>query len=199
MSGNDHHSRSGQGSFPRRMTDRVESTAAWLLALLGVLGGIIVLVIGTQAHANLLERARTEAATRTPTSAILTRDTPPLAGTMSRGGTQSVRVAVRWVADDGVERVGETVVVAPKQAGDVVTVWSDRNHDLVPAPVEPGQALVGAFVTAGMSALGVSVVLWTMWWAVRKCVLGANRARWAREWARVEPVWSGRTLGGQPS
>jgi hypothetical protein len=140
-----------------------------------------------------------EATTRTIASAILTRDTPPLAGTASRGGTQSVRVAVRWVANDGVERVGDAVVASPKQAGDVVTVWADRNHDLVPAPVEPGQALVGAFVTAAMSAVGVCVVLWMMWWVVRKCVLAANGACWAREWARVEPVWSGRTLGEQPS
>lgn len=200
MSGDDHdHGRAGERSIPRRATDRVESAAVWVLVSLGLLGGILVLVIGTQTHASLLVRARAEAATRTPVAAVLMRDTPVLAGSMSRGGTPTMRVPVRWVAGDGVERLGEAAVAPPKRAGDTVTVWSDRNHELVPEPIDPGQALLGAFITAGLCAVGLGVLLWMVWWVVRGCVFAANRARWAREWARVEPVWSGRALGGSLS
>lgn len=195
MSGDNGHPSAGAAAFVPRATDRIESVAAWVLASLGLLGAIAVLLVGTQTHASLLERVRTESATRTPVAAVITQDTPPLVASTGRGGAQQTRVPVRWVGTDGVERVGEAIVVPPKRAGDVVTAWADREHELVPAPMQAGEALVGAGVAGGIAALWIGMALWMTWWAVRRCILAANRARWAREWACVEPLWSGRAFG----
>ncbi|WP_028927861.1 Rv1733c family protein [Pseudonocardia acaciae] len=193
-----HGGRAGD-RLPRRPTDRVESIAAWLLALLGLLGGIVAFVIGSQTHASTLQRARAEAAARTPVTAVVVSNTPPMTAVASRGGSQSTRIPVRWVGSDGVERVDEAVVTRALRAGDPVTVWADRDRHLVPPPTDPDLALVGAVVTAGLAALGVGVTLGALWWVVRRGTLARNSARWAREWRGVEPVWSGRALGESPS
>nr|WP_037069295.1 hypothetical protein [Pseudonocardia acaciae] len=181
------------------MTDRVEDAVAWVLASLGLVGGIVAVMIGLSTYADRLERARAEAASRTPAAAVLAQDTPPLTTPVSRGGVTSVRVPVRWTGSDGVARVGEVATGARLRAGDTVTVWADRDHHLVAAPLEPGQALVSGLVTGGVTLILVAVALRAIWWLVCLCTLARNRARWEDEWRVVGPLWSGRAVGGSKS
>lgn len=35
-----------------------------------------------------------------------------------------------------------------------------------PEPIDPGQAVVGACVIAGVSGVGLGLLLWMVWWTV---------------------------------
>ena len=92
---------------------------------------------------------------------------------------------------DGVERTGELAVRAPLPAGTAVTAWLDRDGRLTPTPPQhASEALafgLGAALTIGAGAWALLTALWS---AARRATAARNDAGWAREWARVEPVWS---------
>ena len=49
-----------------------------------------------------------------------------------------------------------------------------------------------AIVTTGLILIAIFAVAAAVWSVVQRLVLAANRLRWKREWAAVEPLWSGR-------
>lgn len=183
------------GTPPTRFTDRIERVGAWLLSTLGVLGALVVLFFAENVHTSQLDQARRETASRSPTSGVLLRDTgADLAASRALGGF-TVTAPIRWTDRDGVVRVGETVLAEPMKAGDTVTVWTDRENRLAPAPASADDAMVAAVVVTFWLLLALITGLVLAWTGLRRWTLARNCALWELEWAEVEPRWSGRARG----
>lgn len=174
----------------RRFTDLVEDLAAWVLTAAGAFLVVAAVAGGTAAHGETVQRARAEHATRTATEAVLLADAPVLAGVRDSAPAVA-RVEVAWSAADGTSRTGLVQVPAGTPAGRTVTVWLDRDGDLTTPPLdEAGAVMVGGVVATGVLMLG-GAVIGSCWGGVRFLTGRANARRWEREWARVEPEWSG--------
>ena len=60
-------------------------------------------------------------------------------------------------------------------------------------PPSRGAEALAFGVVAGLAAVAAAwVVLALAWSGVRRVTTARNAASWAREWARVEPLWSRR-------
>jgi hypothetical protein len=182
--------------IPRRGTDWLEDAAAWVLISLGLLGAVLSIIAGMQVHGSLLERAQLESSARTPVRAVLLQDAPVIPSADDQENGPMVQVPVRWVDTDGTERVDEATVSGLPRAGDTVRLWADRDHHLVPPPTNADDAAAAGVVAAGISLFLSVALLLMLWCGVRHYAFTRNRARWEREWAEVEPRWSGRALGG---
>ena len=182
--------------IPRRGTDWLEDAAAWVLISLGLIGAALSIIAGMQVHGSLLERAQLESSARTPVRAVLLQDAPVIPSADDQENGPMVQVPVRWVDTDGTERVDEATVSGLPRAGDTVRLWADRDHHLVPPPTNADDAAAAGVVAAGISLFLSVALLLVLWCGVRHYAFTRNRARWEREWAEVEPRWSGRALGG---
>ncbi|MFD7069664.1 hypothetical protein ACFV97_20820 [Streptomyces sp. NPDC059913] len=117
----------------------------------------------------------------------------PLAG--QEGWPHSVASAV-WVSPEGVRRSG-TVEVPPRTPeGRAVAVWVDAAGAPARPPDDGTERVLTSFCggtaaagTAGAAAAGVLLVM-------RRRSEARTFAALDREWARVEPVWSGRPRSG---
>jgi hypothetical protein len=185
--------------IPRRATDWLEDAAAWVLISLGLLGAALSMMVGLQVHGSLLERAQLESSARTPVRAVLLQDAPVIPDADDQENGPLVQVPVRWVDTDGTERVDEATVSGLPRAGDTVQLWADREHHLVPPPTNADDATAAGVVATGLSLFMSVALLLVTWCGVRHYAFTRNRARWERQWAEVEPRWSGRTLGGNLS
>ena len=179
-------------------TDNVEAAAAWLLMALGLVVAALSLMIGAGVYHDGMRRAGFEAGDRTRVEAVvLGASEAPRVGTS--GGqygrlrpSAPAEVPVRYSGLDEVEHVAVARPRGPVSAGTPVWIWLDDTSAVVAPPRYP----VGVLWDAATAALGVlalgGLVLATMWAAVRTAVRRSNLARWEREWAQVEPRWSGR-------
>ena len=190
---------SQQRRIPKRGTDWVEDSAAWTLASLGLLGAVLSMIIGFHVHGSLMDRARAETASRTPVRAILMQDVTPMPEVGDTGTTPLTQVPVRWLDTDGVVREGEATVDGALRGGDATVVWVDRSHHLVSPPTRTADATAAGYVASGIVLFMILAVLTMMWFGIRQLAMARNCAHWAREWAVVEPRWSGRTYGGNLS
>jgi hypothetical protein len=87
---------------------------------------------------------------------------------------------------------GRVVVTSKHVVGDTVSIWVDRTARLAPAPTPAGTATAVGWTWGVAVTLGGWAVLALLWTAVRAATARRNAAAWAREWAVVEPNWSGR-------
>ena len=84
-------------------------------------------------------------------------------------------------------------MVGPRPAGVTVPMWLDRSGELTGAPTRGIDAVRHAAAGAlGVLAIGAAVLV-CAGAAFRSELQRITMARWEREWARVEPRWSGRT------
>jgi hypothetical protein len=197
--GRDQWHPSQPGRIPKRGTDWVEDSAAWTLAALALLGAVLAMIIGFHVHGSLLERARTEAASRTPVRAVLLQNVAPMPEVGDAGSGPLTQVPVRWVDADGAVREGNATVDGALRAGDPTVVWVDRSHHLVSPPTRAADATAAGYVASGITLFVIIAVLTMAWFGIRQLAIARNCVRWGREWAEVEPRWSGRTYGGSLS
>jgi hypothetical protein len=179
--------RSRTDRLPRRPTDHVEdatarvlTVAALFVLLAGVLGGVAV-------RSDAVDFGEAAEQERRSVSAVLLSD-----GTIPYGtGLESLRPA-RYVDAGGEERDVLVAVAGQPSVGTVVRVWVDRDGRLVPSPPDGLDALVlGVAAAAGMVIIGGAVFV-GLCSGVRRCFEVRNAAEWSREWAEVEPRWTGR-------
>ncbi|HEX4251813.1 MAG TPA: hypothetical protein VH008_28395 [Pseudonocardia sp.] len=170
-----------------------------MLASLSLLGAAMALMVGLQVHGSLMERAALESTSRTPVRAVLLQDAPVVPDADDQQTGPVVQVPVRWIDTDGTVRFDDATITGLPRAGDTVQVWADKSHHLVPAPTNPDDATAAGIVAAGITLFLSVAALMVAWCGVRHFTFTRNYARWAREWAEVEPLWSGRRLGGSLS
>lgn len=173
---------------PRRGTDLAARVLAGLLGALALVVLAVGLVVGLSAHRDG-ERARAGGAEPTRVPATLLEDVGLPPAPYARPAINSARAT--WQTASG-PRTGVITVRGAATAGTVRAIWIDRQGRPVPPPVTPAallfKAVLGAtaVVTMGWSALGA------LWLGVRGLLMWCNGRAWQREWAAVEPVWSGR-------
>lgn len=177
--------------LPVRGTDRVEDLTAWLLVSLGLLAAIGAVLVGRAAHDAALDPAQADGPMAV--QAVLLADVPPAPTAGQPAASPLPRVPVAWTAADGVERTGELMLRAPLPAGTAVSAWLDGEGRLSAGPPQRTSEAVAFGVGVGLTAGGLAwAVLTLLWSAVCRRTTARNAAAWAREWARVEPVWSRR-------
>jgi hypothetical protein len=183
--------RLGASRLPVRSTDSVEDLTAWLLVSLGLLAALGAVLLGRAAHDAALSPGRLGGPT--PVRAVLLADVPRAPSSAQPTASPLPRVPVEWTAVDGTEETGELVLRAPMPAGAAVDAWVDREGRLTATPPpRTAEAIafgVGAGLAAGALAWGLLVLAWS---GVCRLTAARNDAAWAREWERVEPMWSRR-------
>ena len=153
-------------------------------ALFVLLGAVLV---GVGVYGGMVDRARTTAQERTPVAAVLV-DAPLPDAT---AGSLTMRSA-HYVDAVGGEHDIVVSVAGQPAAGETVRAWVDREGRVVAAPLtRPDAVVVGASAAVGIAIVG-GLVLGTAWFGLRRWLDRRNTAEWGREWARVEPEWSGR-------
>jgi hypothetical protein len=178
--------------MPRRPTDRLEDVVAWVLATLALVTAVVAIGVGGAQREAGAERARAEATERTPVRIVLLERANVLPPVDGASAPVPVQVPARWIDRDGAERVAAFTTTVSRAAGTELTKWVDRDGRLVPPPSQVATVTVGAVLTAVGIAVGGWVALLCVWLLVRRWTGVRNAARWAREWRRVEPRWSGR-------
>lgn len=177
------------GSLRARGTDRFEDLIAWVLTSCAAGVVLIAIAVGQLGAEHAMARARAEAATRTPARAELLEDVD---GTVLVDGTRSRSALARWTGPDGRVAQGRVVVTSKHVVGDTVSIWVDPTGRLTPAPTPAGTATAVGWTWGVAVTLGGWALLVLLWTAVRAATARRNAAAWAREWALVEPGWSGR-------
>ncbi|MDF3048970.1 MAG: uncharacterized protein K0R87_608 [Pseudonocardia sp.] len=151
---------------------------------------LLGLFVGINVHRAVNDLGRAAERERTQVDAVLVADAPPWVQE-SAGPAVASRPA-RYT--DAAGRQREVVLIIPGRpsTGTVVPVWVDRDGTMTARPPTPADAVVlGVVATLGIGAVG-GVALRAVWIAVRREIDRRNAAGWARDWARVEPEWSGR-------
>jgi hypothetical protein len=111
----------------------------------------------------------------------------------SGAGRATALSAVTWADPLGMPHAGTLDLDRPVPVGTSLPVWV--GPDGGPRIPHPSEAAASG-VLAGIWALLTGwLVLALLWMGVERLVLRRNCRRWADEWRRVEPIWTGR----QPS
>ena len=181
--------------LPRRPADLIEGAVAWLLVLVGVLVTVAAVVTGSRLYSDGMDRVRVESTDRTRVVAVLLEPAKrPTAGRITRATSRvHILVPAGYTDPGGVEHVAEVRVVGPKPVGSPVPIWVDGAGAAVGAPARGVDAVEGAITGAFGIAVPGAAALAAGWSLVRLGARRVNLARWEREWAQVEPRWSGRT------
>jgi hypothetical protein len=182
------HQPSRTGRLPRRSTDRLEDAAAWILAAAGLFMLLWAVLGGVGVYGDAVDRGRAAERDRVQVDAVLIT-----AAELVDGGPGSLTLRpARYVDSAGREQEIRATVAGRPPVGTTVHVWVNGEGKVVPAPLSRMDAFVlGVAAATGIGILGGSV-LGGLWVALRRWVDHRNVAGWAREWAQIEPVWSGR-------
>lgn len=185
----DRHARR-TGRWPgARGTDRLEDLAAWVLTTCAAGVVLLAVAVGQLGAEHTLARSRAEAAARTPVRAELLEDVD---GATPADGSRSHTALARWITPDGRVTQGRVVVNSTRSVGDTVPIWTDRTGRLAQAPTSEGTATTVGWTWGVAIAIAGWSVLALLWTGVRALTARRNAAAWAKEWALVEPDWSGR-------
>ena len=176
-----------------RRADRWQAGSTVLLITVWVLALPLAVALGFMVANDGVQAAETQAQDRTMVTATLLADAR--AASVSSRGMPDLTVTVvpaEWTTPDGQQRSGPIEVVPGLHAGDQVNAWIDPAGTPVNPPISAADAIVaGAVIATGTwFALGLVLAL-----VGQLIVMTLDRGRldgWEREWAAVEPVWTGR-------
>lgn len=176
-------------SLRARATDRFEDLVAWVLTTCAAAVVLLAIAVGHLGAEHTLARSRVETAARTPARAELLEDVD---GASLTDSSRTRTALARWTGPDGRVAQGRVLVTTQHTVGDAVSIWVDRTGTLTQAPTKSGTATAVGWTWGVAVTLGGWAVLALLWAAVRAATARRNAAAWAREWAVVEPTWSGR-------
>lgn len=172
----------------RRTATRWEDVLSVVLGLLVAVGLVAAWLTGAAAHDAVTERGATEAADRTPVTAVVT-DRATSVGDL-QAGQQALTVS--WTGPDGAARTGGTSLPGMYEIGDRLTVWVGDDGRLTTPPSTPADA-----ATVAAAAGFMTLVLWGLVltglgmlgfrWTTRRFA-----DAWEIDWMAFEPQWSGR-------
>lgn len=176
----------------RRPCDVVE---AWTRLVMLTVLLVVVPSAGVWTGVSLYDTARSEAdrqrAAHHVVRATVVRSAPDPSAAYGTGRTAH-RVAVRWTSPDGTPRVAVVRVAAGTPAGGGTDVWLDASENVVEAPSTGAELWTVAIGTGWVTAVGGCLPVAGIWWALRAAARRRRTAEWERDWARTEPLWSGR-------
>ncbi|MCE0764442.1 hypothetical protein LWC35_16225 [Pseudonocardia kujensis] len=177
--------------LPRRRSDRLADLVAWVFCALTLVALGAALVVGLNIHSSLTARAVAEARDRTPLTVVVAEEVPVVPEAGNR-----IPADVRWTGPDGVAHTARTEVAAPKHVGDQVSAWITADGRLVRAPLGADEVVFVTITSAGTLLLVGGLLLAGVGRLAFAGVARLRAAEWAREWAEVEPRWTGRASTG---
>ncbi|MFH9734991.1 hypothetical protein [Streptomyces sp. NPDC017260] len=172
----------------RRREDVLEAWILLIVWLVIALVGPVAEVLGAQVSAHSAAQRRAE---RHAVTATLVSDVPHNA---LADGTTGGRVdaTVRWTASDGTRHSGKAAVGGGLKAGSRVSVWTDRQNNLTPAPPTVTQAGVDAAFMGAASSFAVATTAAAGYYGARLVLNRRRRTAWEDEWQQIGSQW-GRT------
>ncbi|MFF7250214.1 hypothetical protein ACFZBU_40800 [Embleya sp. NPDC008237] len=172
-----------------RRCDVVHLRATLALTILTLLLVPLAIVVAVDARAASGEATRNRQLAREHRVSAVLLTKPPQ---QARPGAETVTASVRWFADDGVARTGTAQVPLGGSAGGTTHIWLDAAGRPATPPLTHG-AILAEELTAGMMAFAGAVVVTTGAFGLEQLLISRRRAlAWERDWAAVEPSWSGR-------
>ncbi|MFB7905839.1 MULTISPECIES: hypothetical protein [unclassified Kitasatospora] len=169
---------------------------AWLLTVVGGLlatalsvGGALLLFRATapQADTDLTRLHRIDAVV----TAEPNRGTAPTSR-FSGGYGNRIEVEAAWTYPGATPHTGTVEASGPPTVGGVVQVWVDPAGNATDPPLDRTALAVSAACTGAGALLALSALIA---FALRLRLSALNRRAetgWTAEWARLEPLWSGR-------
>jgi len=110
-------------------------------------------------------------------------------------GRITYQARVSWTTPAGQTATGEATVPANAQPGSTVAVWLNDSGTLAPGPRSAAGLQSDAIAVGIGTATGVSLTVIAVLGVRRVALDHRAAADWDREWAEVEPTWSGRARG----
>lgn len=180
---------SGDNGLERR-SDRLERRLRLLVMVVLMVGlPITAWTAGSAAYSHYSQLRKAQLAERHPVTARLVSDAQ-IGGDRPTGQTRP-RAPVQWS-----DRQGVHTTLAPVEAwqrkGSTATVWLDTRENVVSAPVTPDRAATVGVCVGLATATGVAASVASAWKGIRISLDHRRFAQWDREWALVEPRWTGR-------
>ncbi|MGW6442670.1 Rv1733c family protein [Lentzea sp. NPDC055074] len=173
--------------------DRLEGAVLALGLAVTVLAVPLTGATGSEIYAHQRSRVAVEQATRYETTAVLVEDAPETIGSSERGGVvETASVLATWRLPDGSARRGEVQAHYDAQAGAAVTIWVDEHGDPSDPPMTPEGAAIDAIALALLLWAGVAGAMTLLYLATRFTHQRIRLSRWARDWERISPEWTGR-------
>jgi hypothetical protein len=174
-----------------RGSDRVEAAIAAVLmvAFIAGLGG--AWHAGKQAYDAGVAAERAQAATRRLIVATVVQDAHKSPGS-AEAPMVTQRVRAVWQAPDGTVRGGRVRVPTSTKAGTQTSVWIDQSGRIVPPPQSRSDTVARAALIAVGATTGIALLLRLTFAAVHWMLDRRRLARWAADWARIEPRWTRR-------
>lgn len=175
-----------------RPTDRARTRLRRLVVAAVAAVLLLALPVGVLAHGWEQNRSADAAARLVP---VVGQVLPPPDASQAPpvdplGVALTSSATVRYVAPDG--RVRTTLVPVTAEDPTLMTLWVDRAGNPGEPPSAPGVARNVGIVLAITWIVVALAALFLMTITVRMRLAEADSEQWDREWARVEPLWSGR-------
>ncbi|MEU0939041.1 hypothetical protein [Embleya sp. NPDC005971] len=172
-----------------RRCDVTHLRSTLVLAILALILVPLVVLAAVHVQIGFDEAARTRQLAHTHRVFAVLLIKPP---TVVRPGAETVTATVRWVAADGTAHTGVAQVPLGGSAGDTTRIWLDAEGRPTTPPPTHGAIVVDA-ITTGMLALTAALTVTAGAFGWEQLLASRRRARdWEREWAVVEPRWTGR-------
>lgn len=173
--------------------DRIESMVLVLGIAVTMLAVPVAGAIGSEIYTSQSARVAVEQATKSRADAILIEDAPPAISMSERGGAvEAAPVLAKWWLRDGSTRHGAVQARYGAKAGATVSIWVDESGAVSEPPItSEGAALDAIFLALLLwsAAAGSTALLYL---ATRFAHQRIRMHRWAKDWERIAPDWTGR-------
>ncbi|WP_330275871.1 hypothetical protein OG205_09500 [Lentzea sp. NBC_00516] len=173
--------------------DRIEGAVLALAIAVTLLAIPIAGAAASESYATRRAQIPVHQAARHEVDAVLVEDAPPTIGSTERGGVvESTPVLARWRLPDGSARQGVVQAHYDAEAGAVVPIWIDQDGAMTEAPTTEEGAAFNAILLALLLWSAVAGTAALLYLAARFTHQRIRMGRWADEWARIAPEWTGR-------
>lgn len=173
--------------FPRRgsvarPSDRVQAGLAVLVFLLALVSLPFATSLGSEIYVNQQKQSAEETSTRSPATAMLLEDGPPVSASGRGSATgEAGPTDANWVVD-GTTHVGKVTAQAGTAKGQVVPIWLDRGGNPVAPPLSSAAAVIDAVCIALGLWAGSLLLLALLYLGVVYALDRRRHGQWDREW-----------------
>ncbi|MFI9592828.1 hypothetical protein [Nonomuraea sp. NPDC052265] len=180
------------GNPLRRRSDRLESVAVLVTALVVLAGVWPAILAGRLAYGGALQEESAHAAGRHQVRATLLADAPAAGVALTEMPVREQQVMARWTTPSGAARSGPVPVPGAAKAGSTVPLWIDADGRPAPPPADRTVLRTRGVVTGVL--LMSAIVLTALggfagfrWWTDRR-----RYQEWEVQWARADEEWGRR-------
>jgi hypothetical protein len=173
--------------------DRIEGAVLALGLAVSLFAVPAVAATGSEIYAKDRARAAVEQVSKQQVDAFLIEDAPITIGSTERGGVvESAPVLARWLLRDGTTREGVVQAHYDAKAGARVPVWIDESGGVTQPPLSSEGAAINGIILAFLLWSAVTGAMALLYLATRFTHKRIRLHRWADEWQRIAPDWTGR-------